>query len=59
VMAVELGPIRVNAVSPGVINTPWWTAPTSTASQLLPQWPPTNPSARSHHGVLMTPGTPR
>jgi NAD(P)-dependent dehydrogenase (short-subunit alcohol dehydrogenase family) len=23
-LAVELAPLRVNAVSPGVINTPWW-----------------------------------
>jgi NAD(P)-dependent dehydrogenase (short-subunit alcohol dehydrogenase family) len=23
-LAVELAPIRVNAVSPGVVDTPWW-----------------------------------
>jgi NAD(P)-dependent dehydrogenase (short-subunit alcohol dehydrogenase family) len=26
ILAVELKPIRVNGVSPGVINTPWWDA---------------------------------
>jgi len=25
-LAVELAPIRVNAVSPGVVDTPWWSA---------------------------------
>ncbi len=25
-LAVELAPIRVNAVSPGLVNTPWWSA---------------------------------
>ena len=24
ILAVELKPLRVNAVSPGVIDTPWW-----------------------------------
>jgi NAD(P)-dependent dehydrogenase (short-subunit alcohol dehydrogenase family) len=26
ILAVELKPLRVNGVSPGVINTPWWNA---------------------------------
>lgn len=26
VLAVELAPIRVNAVSPGIVDTPWWSA---------------------------------
>jgi NAD(P)-dependent dehydrogenase (short-subunit alcohol dehydrogenase family) len=25
-LAVELAPIRVNAISPGVVDTPWWSA---------------------------------
>ena len=24
ILAVELGPLRVNTVSPGVVDTPWW-----------------------------------
>ncbi len=26
VLAIELAPVRVNAVSPGVVDTPWWDA---------------------------------
>ena len=25
-LAIELAPVRINAVSPGVIDTPWWDA---------------------------------
>jgi NAD(P)-dependent dehydrogenase (short-subunit alcohol dehydrogenase family) len=43
-LAVELAPVRVNGVSPGLVDTPWWSgvpAPTreayfGQAAQLLP-----------------------
>lgn len=31
-LAVELAPIRVNAVSPGITDTPWWSGMSPTAS---------------------------
>ena len=34
-LALELAPIRVNAVSPGVIDTPWWDAVPAAAKQAM------------------------
>lgn len=35
-LAAELAPLRVNAVSPGVVDTPWWNAwPTAARAELF------------------------
>jgi NAD(P)-dependent dehydrogenase (short-subunit alcohol dehydrogenase family) len=35
ILAVELAPVRVNAVSPGVIDTPWWDVMPETQKQAI------------------------
>jgi NAD(P)-dependent dehydrogenase (short-subunit alcohol dehydrogenase family) len=46
-LATELAPRRVNAVSPGVIDTPWWSAaPTELREQTYTQIASTIPAAR-------------
>ena len=34
-LAVELAPLRINAVSPGIIDTPWWNAMPSDRRQTI------------------------
>jgi len=47
VLAVELAPRRVNAVSPGVIDTPWWDrVPSATRDALFAQFASRAPAGR-------------
>ena len=39
-LAVELAPLRVNAVAPGVIETPWWAGMPSATACSPPRPPP-------------------
>ena len=46
-LAVELKPLRVNAVSPGVIDTPWWNrVPESQRQSLFEQSAAQTPAGR-------------
>ena len=46
-LAVELAPLRINAVSPGIINTPWWNAmPTDRREAIFAQAVATLPVGR-------------
>jgi NAD(P)-dependent dehydrogenase (short-subunit alcohol dehydrogenase family) len=47
VLARELQPIRVNAVAPGVIDTPWWDrTPAQAKAELFRQQAETLPAGR-------------
>lgn len=47
-LAVELAPLRVNAVSPGVIDTPWWDAvPAGQRTELFRSYEKSSPVGRS------------
>jgi NAD(P)-dependent dehydrogenase (short-subunit alcohol dehydrogenase family) len=47
ILAKELQPLRVNAVSPGVIDTPWWSfAPESVKEETFRQYAQTTPVRR-------------
>ncbi|MGC0418788.1 SDR family oxidoreductase [Embleya sp. AB8] len=49
-LAVELAPIRINAVSPGVIDTPWWDAiPTEARTELFTGISAATPVGRVGH----------
>jgi NAD(P)-dependent dehydrogenase (short-subunit alcohol dehydrogenase family) len=46
-LAIELKPIRVNAISPGVIDTPWWHGvPEPDRSALFAQYAAASPVGR-------------
>jgi NAD(P)-dependent dehydrogenase (short-subunit alcohol dehydrogenase family) len=46
-LAVELAPVRVNAVSPGVIDTPWWSwLPDDQRGAVLAQYAERSPAGR-------------
>ena len=50
VLAVELAPRRVNAVSPGVIDTPWWDAvPIARRDTMFTQFATKAPAGRIGH----------
>ena len=49
-LAAELAPVRVNAVSPGVIETPWWEAlPADQRAALFESYAAGTPVGRIGH----------
>lgn len=49
-LAIELAPLRVNAVSPGVIDTPWWAGvPDSQREAMFAQFAAVLPGGRVGH----------
>jgi NAD(P)-dependent dehydrogenase (short-subunit alcohol dehydrogenase family) len=47
VLAVELAPMRVNAVSPGIVETPWWSGfPAETKKQMFAEYAQSAPAGR-------------